>query len=73
MAMVMGSNSADIKEIAEALVALGGVRMLGPVRRLAEVFQGEGYAEAAAKWVTIATIMSSIITEGFDREEREEN
>jgi len=67
-AMVMGSNSADIKEIAEGLVARGGVHMLGLVRRLVEMLQSEGYPEAAARWDAIATIMSAIVSKGPEGE-----
>lgn len=53
----------DAQEIVEALVILGGARMLGHVRRLVEVFRREGYPQAAARWDAIATIMSSVIAE----------
>ena len=51
----------NAQEIVEALVILGGVRMLRHVRRLAEMFRSEGYLEAAARWNAIATIMSSVV------------
>jgi len=53
----------DAQEIVEALVILGGVRVLGHVRQLVERFRSAGYPEAAARWDTIATIVSSTITE----------
>ena len=53
----------DVQEIAESLVALGGVGVLGHARRLVEMFQRKGYPKAAAKWDAIATIMSSISDE----------
>ena len=59
----------DVQEIAESLVTLGGVGVLGHTRRLVEVFQREGYPKAAAKWDAIATIMSSIEDEGADGSE----
>jgi hypothetical protein len=50
------------QEIAESLLALAGVGVLGYVRLLVEKFRSEGYAEAAARWDAIATVMGSIIT-----------
>jgi hypothetical protein len=53
--------------IAETLITLGGPDVLGRVRRLVEIFQSEGYPEAAAKWDAIAAIMSSILMEDQPR------
>ena len=53
----------NAQDIVEALVILGGVRMVGHVRRLVEMFQSEGYPEAAARWNAIATIMEAVVAE----------
>jgi hypothetical protein len=53
----------DPQEIAESLLALAGVGVLGYVRALVEMFRSEGYTEAAARWDAISTIMGSIMTE----------
>lgn len=62
-AAAISHSDNEAREIAEALVVLGGMGVLGYVCRLVEMFRNEGYPEAASRWEAIDMIMRSIKTE----------
>jgi hypothetical protein len=53
----------DAHELGEALLALGGERLLDPVQQFAKRLREAGYSDAAVVWQEVAGAMVAIVTD----------